>query len=105
MDFNFTFIKAVLNNELNPTLYKGALMEEKIMNINQNGYEKCPYLSIRDFAKQYSTWTESSIRWLIYNNTAGFNEIVVRKIGKTKILLSVTDFWKWIEMQNQNKAV
>jgi len=80
-------------------------MEDKILNINQNGHEKCPYLSIRDFAKQYSTWTESSIRWLIYNNTADFNEIVVRKIGKTKILLSVTDFWKWIEMQNQNKAV
>lgn len=64
---------------------------------------KSPYLSIRDFAKQYSTWTESSIRWLIYNNTAGFNEIVVRRIGKSKILLSVADFWDWIERQNRSE--
>lgn len=62
--------------------------------------ERSPYLTIRDFAKQYSTWTESSIRWLIYNNTAGFNETVVRRVGKTKILLSISDFWEWIERQN-----
>lgn len=66
---------------------------------------KEPYLTIRDFAKQYSTWTESSIRWLIYNNTAGFNETVVRRVGKSKILLSVSDFWNWIEQQNQGKKV
>lgn len=67
----------------------------------QHEREKCPYLSIRDFAKHYSTWTESSIRWLIYNNTAGFNETVVRRIGKSKILLSVDDFWQWVETQNR----
>ena len=60
-----------------------------------------PYLTIRDFAMKYSAWTESSIRWLIYNNTSNFNEIVVRRIGKSKILLSVSSFWNWIEMQNQ----
>lgn len=76
-------------------------MYEKLVNTPQMGLEKCPYLSIRDFAKQYSTWTESSIRWLIYNNTAGFNDIVVRRVGKAKILLSISDFWKWIETQNQ----
>ncbi|HEY4831643.1 MAG TPA: hypothetical protein VIH61_03685 [Waddliaceae bacterium] len=75
---------------------------EKTINIPQSVQEKCPYLTIRDFAKQYSTWTESSIRWLIYNITAGFNETVVRRVGKSKILLSVTDFWKWVEMQNNN---
>ena len=63
------------------------------------------YLSIRDFAKKYSTWTESSIRWLIYNNTEGFEDMVVRRVGKVKILLSVSDFWKWIEMQNSNRKV
>lgn len=68
-----------------------------------NEQEKCPYLSIRDFAKQYSTWTESSIRWLIYNNTAEFNKRVVRRVGKTKILLSVADFWDWIERQNRSE--
>jgi hypothetical protein len=62
-----------------------------------------PYLKIRDFAKQYPTWTESSIRWLIYNNTSGFNEAVVRRIGKAKILLCVADFWNWVEQQNANK--
>jgi|694.fasta_scaffold04531_17 hypothetical protein len=80
-------------------------MEEKIKTSSQNDHTQCPYLTIRDFAKQYSTWTESSIRWLIYNNTAGFNEIVVRRVGKNKILLSIVDFWKWIEQQNQKKAV
>ncbi len=75
-------------------------MEEKnTIKFQENG--SCPYLSIRDFAKQYSTWTESSIRWLIYNNTAGFNDTVVRRVGKSKILLSVADFWSWIEMQNR----
>lgn len=80
-------------------------MSERTINVAQQLGEKCPYLSIRDFAKQYSTWTESSIRWLIYTNTAGFNESVVRRVGKSKILLSVEDFWKWIEAQNQNKNV
>lgn len=80
-------------------------MEEKTMNIQQNNQEPIQYLTIRDFAKRYSTWTESSIRWLIYNNTAGFNEVVVRRVGKIKILLSVSDFWKWIEMQNQKLKV
>jgi hypothetical protein len=77
-------------------------MEDKI-NTNQDMYQ-CPYLTIRGFAKNYSEWTESSIRWLIYNNTAGFNDTVVRRVGKSKILISVIDFWKWIEMQNQNKS-
>lgn len=65
--------------------------------------KNCPYLTIREFAKQHSTWTESSIRWLIYNNTAGFNDIVVRRVGKAKILLCVADFWNWVEIQNQRK--
>ena len=39
-------------------------MQESTTTTSLNGHEKCPYLSIRDFAKQYSTWTESSIRWL-----------------------------------------
>jgi hypothetical protein len=64
-----------------------------------------PYMTIRDFSRKYSTWTESSIRWLIYNDTAGFNEMVVRRIGNQKIVLSVADFWRWIESQNQNKRV
>ena len=58
-------------------------MEDQVAKIAQSN----PYLSIRDFAKHYSTWTESSIRWLIYNNTSGFNDIVVRRVGKNKILL------------------
>lgn len=77
-------------------------MEEKI-NTNQDS-QKCNYLTIRDFAKQYSGWTESSIRWLIYNDTADFNTLVVRRVGKSKILISVLDFWKWIEMQNPRKS-
>ena len=70
---------------------------ENAINLSQYIQERCPYLSIRDFVKQNSSWTESSIRWLIYNNTAGFNEIVVRRVGKSKILLSVPDFCRWVE--------
>lgn len=70
-----------------------------------NEQKTCPYLSIRDFAKTYTSWTESSIRWLIYNNTNGFNDAVVRRIGKSKILLSVSDFWNWIEKQNEREPV
>lgn len=66
--------------------------------------DDCLYLSIRDFARRFSGWTESSIRWLIYNNTNGFNERVVKRIGKVKILLSVPDFWLWIESQNEKKT-
>lgn len=70
----------------------------KLETTSREYYE--PYLSINDFSERYSTWSKSSLRWLIYNNTAGFNEKVVRRVGKTKILLSVKDFWDWIEQQN-----
>lgn len=59
-----------------------------------------PYLSIRDFVRKYKTWTEPSIRWLIWNNTNNFNDKVVRKVG-SKILLSVDAFWEWIEYCNR----
>jgi len=76
------------------------------MNLNkfQEGHEGCPYLTIRDFAKAFPTWTESSIRWLIYTNANNFNELVVRRVGKSKILLSISDFWRWIEAQNTKGA-
>jgi hypothetical protein len=75
------------------------------MNSNAMMQEQAPgpYLTIREFARRYhETWTEASIRWLIYNNTGDFNNKVVRRIGKTKILLSVSEFWKWVENQNQD---
>lgn len=79
-------------------------MNETEMINQQMSQETCPYLTIRDFAKKHEGWTESSLRWLIYNNTANFNEIVVRRIG-SKILISVRDFWDWIEQQNPNKKL
>lgn len=69
----------------------------------QDDKEACPYLTIREFAIKYSTFTESSIRWLIYNNTNNFNKVVVRRIGKNKILISVLDFWNWVEQQNASR--
>lgn len=71
--------------------------------VPQDGNEACPYLTIREFAIKYSTFTESSIRWLIYNNTHNFNKVVVRRIGKNKILISVLDFWNWVEQQNASR--
>ena len=80
------------------------MSEDKKENIKKYlDSEDNPYLSVREFAKKFSTFTEASIRWLIYNNTTNFNKIVVRRIGKTKILLSVKDFWRWIEEQNDRK--
>lgn len=78
-------------------------MEKMPQNMFQEPMDASPYLTIREFAIKYSTFTESSIRWLIYNNTENFNEAVVRRVGKNKILISVRDFWKWIEDQNQQR--
>jgi hypothetical protein len=99
----FAFCNVLTNSvKYCPTLqcgFQNKLLEVIMNKINE--FNDSPYLTIRDFSKQYPTWTESSIRWLIYNNTAGFNEIVVRRIGKNKILLSIADFWRWVERQNQ----
>lgn len=94
--------QAVGIREINPQNFSKDFSE---IVVNKHREGENPYLSIRDFAKQYSTWTESSIRWLIYNNTEGFEDMVVRRVGKVKILLSVSDFWKWIEVQNSNRKV
>ena len=66
--------------------------------------ESCPYATIREFSMKFPAWSESSIRWLIHTNSYNFNDFVVRRVGKSKILLSISDFWKWIEAQNQKGA-
>ena len=91
-------------NSINVKDRNNELVQLKSSSLTGDQVNPSPYLSIREFAKKYTTWTESSLRWLIYNNTANFNDVVVRRVGKSKILLSVDSFWHWIESQNLNKT-
>lgn len=56
------------------------------------------YLTVKQIPEHYPAFTESSIRWLIFNkNTNGFAKCV-RKIGR-KIIIDTNDFEQWIYEQ------
>jgi hypothetical protein len=71
-------------------------MENKQMKTDKNNY-----LTVSEFCKTYRCFTESAIRNYIKKNIGNFNADVVKKIN-TKILISVSEFWKWIEKLNSN---
>lgn len=56
---------------------------------------------IKKIPEHYSgAFTESSIRWLVFNeNTNGFSKCV-RRIGR-KVLIDLDQFESWIDQQKQ----
>jgi hypothetical protein len=67
------------------------------MNPNQN------MLSIREMARKYPSFSESTFRWWIFKaEENGFKDVVIRVKGsgttkRGKILIKEQDFLKWLE--------
>jgi hypothetical protein len=54
------------------------------------------YLTIKEFSRKYSAFTENSLRWLIFNRvTNGFNSCF-RKVGK-RVLIDEAAFFSQID--------
>lgn len=54
------------------------------------------YLRVKDVPSKYPAFTESSIRWAIFNSaTNGFNK-VIRKVGR-RVLIDEEAFLQWID--------
>lgn len=57
--------------------------------------------TVKQIPTHYPAFTESSIRWLIFNeNTNGFN-CCVRRVGR-KVLIDLNEFELWISKQGGN---
>lgn len=59
------------------------------------------YLTISQISKKFPAFSEPSLRWHRYKNTADFNKCV-RRVGR-KILISTNDFIHWLEVQAQKE--
>jgi len=59
--------------------------------------------SIKQIPQYYpGVFTESSIRWLIFNEKSNGFSCCVRRVGR-KVLINLDDFEKWIESQKDSK--
>ncbi len=71
-----------------------------IAKTNTTIFQTKPLARVKKMPELYPGFTESSIRWLIFNeNKNGFKRCV-RRIGK-KILIDLEQFELWIDEQAQ----
>jgi len=56
------------------------------------------YSTIRELARYYPSFTESSLRYLIFNKDTNGLTPCLRKVGK-KILIDLEKFAEWIDKQ------
>lgn len=56
--------------------------------------------TVKQFAEAFPHHTEHSLRWLIARADQNGFERVIRRIGR-KILLSVDEYFRWVESVNQ----
>lgn len=64
----------------------------------EDNYKK--YATVRGLSELYPTFSESSLRSLIFNReTNGFKKCI-RRIGR-KILINVNEFDRWIDSQKE----
>jgi hypothetical protein len=62
------------------------------------------FATVREMPHIYPSFTEASIRWLIFNEkTNGFSQCL-RRIGRRKILIDLDRFEKWIDQQQEGVA-
>ncbi len=57
---------------------------------------KKQYKTVKQIAESYDGFTESAIRFILFNRKQNKFDSCVRKIGR-KILISENDFLQWIE--------
>ena len=64
--------------------------------------EQFGYIPVSEWNSYYPYPKVGALRQMIYRNTDGFYDEVVRTIGK-RLYISVSDFHDWIEKTNNNK--
>lgn len=61
------------------------------------------YLRVKDIPDKYPAFSQSSIRWVIFNaGTNGFDK-VIRKVGR-RVLIDEESFVAWIEGNTRQAA-
>ncbi len=61
------------------------------------------YLTVVQLAEKFPAFSESSIRYHIFNSKQNNLEKAIRRVGR-KILISEAEFINWIEEQNGGAA-
>lgn len=56
------------------------------------------FATVRQMPEIYPSFSEASIRWLIFNKNSNGFSACMRKLGK-KIIIDLDDFEKWISEQ------
>lgn len=70
------------------------LLNEKVES-NKNSSDENLLLSIKDFIKKHSSFTEGAIRYYIHQNVNNFKEKVIRKVAK-RIYINEKLFFEWV---------
>ncbi len=60
------------------------------------------FLTVKQFPMHYPAFTESSIRWLIFNEKENGFFRCIRRIGK-KILIDTIEFENWVSEQGASQ--
>ena len=61
------------------------------------------FYSVREMAMRYPSFSESSLRWLIfYAERKGFENCVIRPPGTRKVLIDEMEFLKWLKSGKAN---
>jgi hypothetical protein len=61
-------------------------------------YPKIRLASVRQLVEFYPPFTQSSIRWLIFNESQNGFSVCVRRIGR-KVLIDLDEFEGWVNAQ------
>jgi len=54
------------------------------------------FMTVKELAKTYPSFSESSLRYMIYNAKQNGFSICIRKLGK-KLVINLREFEKWID--------
>lgn len=61
------------------------------------------FLTVKQFPSYYEAFSESALRWLIFNEKNNNFHRCIRRVGR-KILIDVVEFENWIsEQQGESK--
>lgn len=55
------------------------------------------YLTVKDFAKKHSIFSENSLRWMIFNRSTNGFDCCFRKVGKKRVVIDEAAFFEKIE--------
>lgn len=55
-------------------------------------------LTVKNFSLKYPSFSESSLRWLIFNQASNGFSSVIRKVGR-RVLIDEIQFFNWVDTQ------